>query len=432
MNESRMVDRAVRTLGVLSIVIAGASSFAIAQLPPASSSTTPSATATQTPAYVKVQSSSAKLTNLADKGADVLLRPSAGTILRVHAENAGFYEVSAPGGLQVWIFGEFAKPASDPGMVEITANGVRMRPQPSAAEKSFALKQSLAKGDKVRYVARNDPSKAMSEDWIQVTSPSSAHAWIPVADTTPLAATEDGKALFAAAEQQALASATLVEVPRAANDGAAKADAPKTTKPADASASATKPDATAKPANASAQIGDALANADKLYDAARASQRPDWAGVRAAYQKVIDASPSGSAASSARSRLQEVEAREGIEKLKADATKTEAQRQAELAKKQDELREASLYTDPLWGRFQARGWVEQADDRFVVRWANKLTAEIVCTQKRYDLAQFVGYEVGVIGITSRAAVPAAGGNDAKPARIDVSRLEVLSGAGTTR
>lgn len=359
--------------------------------------------------YVRVKDAGAKLLNLADKDADLLSKAAAGTVLQVHGESAGFLEVSSPAGIEVWVYGEYAKESGAPGLLEITANSVRMRPQPSAGEKSYALRQTLNKGDRVRFVARNDAQKAMAEDWIKIVSPTTAHAWVAAADTTALAAGEDGKALFAAAERELAAKAEVVAVPRA--ESSAKPGA--------------KPDVKAQPA--AAQGADALGSAEKLMQAALASAQPDFTAAKAAYKKELEAHPTGPAAENARKRLDEIAAREELAALRAEGQKTEAQRKDELEKKAAELREASLSQDPLWGRFQKRGWLEQDGDRFVIRWANKLTAEVVCSQKRYELGCFVGYEIGVTGVTTRSA-----GASGQPEKVDISRIEVLSGAGAKR
>ncbi|MBI5362597.1 MAG: hypothetical protein HZA53_05410 [Planctomycetes bacterium] len=359
--------------------------------------------------YVRVKDAGAKLLNLADKDADPLSKAAAGTVLQVHGESAGFLEVSSPAGVEVWIYGEYAKESKDSGMLEITANSVRMRPQPSAGEKSYALRQTLTKGDRVRFVARHDAKKAMAEDWIKIVSPTSAHAWVAAGDTLALAAGEDGKVLFAAAERELAAQAAVVALPK--TESAAKP--------------AAKADVKAQPAAATS--GDALGNAEKLMQAALASEKPDFTAAKAAYKKELEAHPTGPAAENARKRLEEIAAREEIAAMRAEGhAKTEAQKE-ELEKKAAELREASLSQDPLWGRFQKRGWLEQDGDRYVIRWANKLTAEVVCSQKRYDLARFVGYEIGVTGITTRSA-----GASGQPEKVDLSRIEVLSGAGTKR
>jgi len=378
--------------------------------------------------FVRVKEAGAKLTNLADKNAEVVLKPAAGTVLEVFSKNpAGYLEVAAPGGLEVWVYGEYVTAASEPGMLEITANGVGLRPLPSSDQKSFRLGQSLSKGEKVRFLARHDPAKPIKEDWVRIVSPTRARAWILESATQPLAAGEDGATLFGAAERAALASAPVVDVPREALQAAAPTAAAPSAAAAVPAATAKKDEAkpAAAPAAAAATT-DALAKADQLMEAARKAENPDFGPVKAAYKKVLDANPSSQSAETARVRLQEIEAREELQALKADARSREAGKADEIARKQAELQEASLYQDPLWGRFQARGWLERDGERFVVRWANKRTMELACTSKRYELAKFVGFEVGVMGVNTRA-VQGSG----LPV-LDVSRLEVLSGAGARR
>jgi hypothetical protein len=377
--------------------------------------------------YVKVGASGAKLYNLADKGADVVLEPAAGTVLQVHGESAGYLEVCAPDGLQVWVFGEYAKPASEPGMLEITANAVGMRPQPNASEKSYRLAQRLNQGDKVRYLGRNDATKPTSEDWLKVQSPPSARAWVLASDTTALAAGEDGKALFAAAQKELAAKAKVEAVPGAVAATTAKAAEKPATPKADSTGT---PGAPVAAGAAAAAKGDLLAQAEKLYEAALKTGKPDFAPAKAAYQKVIDVEKQGPAVSAAQNRLEQIGMREEIAALQADAEKSQGARKEELERKAAELREASLYQDRLWGRFQERGWLERDGDRYLIRWANKVTSEVVCTQKRYDLARFVGFEVGLAGTVTRSSAQGTIPADAKPGRIDVTRLEVLSGAGS--
>lgn len=417
-----------------SVVCAGGASSASAAQAPAGAQAPGAQVPSAGPRFVRVGANGAKLFNLADKSAEVVLKASAGTLLQVHGERAGYLDVSTPGGLEVWVFGEYAAPAGEPGMIEITGNGVSMRPLPMSNEKSFPLAQRLMKGDKVRFVGRNDPSKPFEEDWIHVVSPASAHAWAIASETTPLAAGEDGSALWMAAERNVLANAPIIAVPRTAKADVKapekSASAPKVADKAPMKTDSSKTDtaADAKPekpkaAQASAP-SDALANAEKLMEAARKADRPDFAPAKLAYKRIVETSPSGAAADTARVRLQEIDAREELIALQADAQKTEAMREEEIAKKNAELREASLYQDPLWGRFQARGWLEKDGERFVIRWANKRTADVVCSQKRYDLNAYVGFEIGVVGAQSRAGQSGT--------VVDVSRIEVLSGAGSVR
>lgn len=381
--------------------------------------------------FVRVGASGARLTNLADRSAEPVLEAPAGTLLQVHSRSGEFLEVSTPGGLRVWVFGEYAKAASEPGMIEITANGVRMRPLPEATDRAFPLGQSLSKGEKLLYVGHADPNKPIQEDWIQVVSPNTAHAWLPAASTTPLAVGESGAQLWEAARAKLMAEVQPREVPSfgapAAKDAAAKpAKEAKDAKPADKAAAGTKEAASeAKPKSKS--TGDSFGDAEKLMEEARKAPSPNWTAVKSAYQRVIQETPSGVASDTARLRLQEIDARVELAELHAQAANAEQQRQATLVKKTEELRDAGLHNDPLWGRFQARGWIEKEGERYLVRWANRTRSQLTCSAHRYDLDAFVGFEVGVIGTNTRAA-----SGSEQPAVIDAARIEVLSGAGTRR
>jgi hypothetical protein len=83
----------------------------------------------------------------------VLDAPSA-TLLAVYSERAGWLEVEPASGMKVWVHGSFVKRTTTPGVVEITANNVRMRPLPSSDEKSFPLPTKLDKGERVRLIGR--------------------------------------------------------------------------------------------------------------------------------------------------------------------------------------------------------------------------------------------------------------------------------------
>ncbi len=123
-------------------------------------------------------------------------------------------------------------------------------------------------------------------------------------------------------------------------------------------------------------------------------------------------------------RLEQISYHEEISRLKSDAALQETQRQKLLTDAQAQLEEASLAQDPLWGRFQARGWLRQDEEvpgRFYVQWAGRTASEVTCGSGRYDLALFAGAEIGVQGAMTRSA-----GSVDRPMRIDATRIEVLS------
>jgi len=381
--------------------------------------------AAKTPSsYVRVHASGAKLKNLPDAKGETVLDAPAGAILAVFSERAGWLEVEPASGMKVWVHGSYLKRTDMPGVAEVTANSVRMRPLPASDEKSFPLPKQLDKGERVRVIARAAAQKPLAEDWVQVWSPPGARAFVAAADTGPLPAGEDPRQAWASAVQSAQASMLVVEL-----GGGGKAAPTKTAgdKSVAQEASAKKPDAVADPAI------DKLAQAEKLMATARASEHPDFAGAKSAYQAVVAAAPSGASAATAQARLQEIEAREEIERLKADKTTFEKQRAEKLAEAEAKLRAVNQRHDPLWGRLQARGLLQEVvrpgeAPRYLLRWGGADVAEIACGSGRYDLKEFVGFEIGIQGVTLRPAVPGSGELPGTPAKIDATRIEVISAA----
>ena len=164
----------------------------------------------------------------------------------------------------------------------------------------------------------------------------------------------------------------------------------------------------------------------------RAGSSREFAAARAAYEDVVRLAPNSVDAGIAASRLDELTAREDVVRLEADMLAFEERRREEVARAQAELAAAQKSKDPLWGRLQARGWLERTElendqTAYVIRWAGKITTEVVCTSGRYDLSVFEGFEVGITGVTTRAAIEASLGQSARPVRIDASRIEVISG-----
>jgi hypothetical protein len=370
--------------------------------------------------YVRTTSAGVKMYNLADTKAEVVLNLPADTLLAVYSERAGYLEAEAPQSLEVWVYGKFVKPTSDASLLEATET-VLMRPLPSSEERSYPLGQRLRKGERVRMIARADESKPFKEDWVRVLAPPGTRAWVQAGATQPLASGTDALAAWAAAVKEAQAAAAA-RFAAATPASSASAGGAATTLAAAASTAATGAPAGAPPKN------DALEEAQKLLNAAKASAEPDYAPARAAFQKILDESAKGSvAANEARMGLDKITVLEEIERLKRDAKLVDQRRREELEKAHARLRELSVKQDPLWGRFQARGWVERAGDRYVIRWSGKNTAGIECQSGRYELADYLGFEVGVTGVTTRGPIAATPGSEGEPPLVEVTRFEVISG-----
>ncbi len=376
--------------------------------------------------YVRAKAGGTKIYNLADAKGVELESAKAESLLAVYSENAGFLEVEPADGLLVWVSGKYLATTDEPGVLKVTGNGINMRPAPSStSENSYPLARSLNKSDKVRAESRQHPDKPLAEDWVHVWAPAGTRAWCKKSDVAD-ASGNDLAAQFTSAQKDARAGAKLFVEPKAA--GATLASAPKSEKPAADAAKLTAAQApgaasTASAATAATAASD-LAKANELYEKARTTENGDFAPAKAAYQKVIDTAPNSSSAEAARAGLEKIGLHEEIARIKSDKAAQEVDRQARLARAEKDLREASLGSDPLWGRFQTRGWLEREGDHWAVRWAGKVTSEIVCTSGRYDLTLFQGFQLGITGALQRGA-----GSDG-PARFDVRRIEVLDGRGT--
>ncbi len=356
--------------------------------------------------YVRAAAAT-KALNVADKNGVSVADVQKGTLLAVHSERAGWLAVEPPQGLTVWIYGQFLRPLSQKGLAEVTGEGVRMRPKPSSSVDSFPLEQQLHEGDRVRVVGRANPAKALREDWVQVISPPGVRAWVPAADTAAVEPNLDARAAWLDAVRDAQGAQALFELRSAADIAAG--DAASATQ-----ASAEKP---------KAQDQGAWDTLEKQYEAAKAGGgQADWTALRGAYQRYLDQNPEGAFAAHAKVRVDELKLREEIAQIQANLKLRDQDREEKLAEAQARLRDASLSKDPLWGRFQARGWLtrDPADaSRWIVQWSGKPTAEITCGNGRYELDVFQGRELGIVGALTRSG---AGGLP----RIDVKRIEVLS------
>lgn len=88
-----------------------------------------------------------------------------GTPLRIVAQQDNWYHVQAPGGLPVWVFGDFVD--SDG---RISGDRVRARPMPSTGASSAPI-GFLNRGDKVTIIDTRDR-------WKQVLAPETMAAWV--------------------------------------------------------------------------------------------------------------------------------------------------------------------------------------------------------------------------------------------------------------
>lgn len=424
----------VSALAGLAAPAAAASSVALAW--PAALATVPAAPVVAlqdegadpaaTERIVVVTGGKAAVRTLADKQAPAVFRPTMGSVLRVAGPaKAAFLPVQAPGGFPVWIHGSLVRTTDETGVLEITANAVNQRPLPSSDLASYPLETRLHAGDRVRVIARNDASKPLAEDWIQVWSSGQSFGWVLASDVADVKA--DGATMWVDALEK-LGARTVTAEERAAKETGEDA-------PTGGEVPAVRDDGTdaqpTEPQLTSTRIAQARAlldQADAELERLRGLESPDLSGVRATYAQIVEANISSDLTARAASGLTVIDAIEKAKALESDLEAEKARRLESLMKRQRELWEESRKRDPLGGRFDARGVLEiQArageEPRYVLRWGPELVCEVRCSSGRYDLDLFASYELGLKGVldyTDQTALLKE-----RPV-LDLARIEVLS------
>ena len=367
----------------------------------------------------------------------VLTTAEKGTLLKVKEVRGTWLSVEPAGGIPVWIYGKYLI-AADKGSATVQGTNVRMRPLPSTSQDSYPLDQLLKGGETLKVLQRADETKPLEKDWVKVLAPAGTIGWMQASNAANQTVVDGAKAMDTE-HTAALAKLPMVTLPTTfatSTDTTTTAATTATEKPAtEQTTTAEKVETT--PA-AAAKTTSTFAAAEQQYEAARAATTADWNAVKSAYEAYLAANPKGASADTARLRIEECELRLQIAAIESDKKLREQEREVQLTDAKRRLQAASLSQDPLWGRFQARGWLEldpysdAKTPRYVLRFGGKTVAEVVCGTGRYDLSQYIGYELGVMGTITRGAIGEPGTTSARPMRLDTARLEVISGRPARR
>ncbi len=369
--------------------------------------------------YLRVGSSGTQSRNLGDANGVGLGRLAPGTLVAVYEERGDWLECEVPGGFEIWVYGKYVSASAEAGMLEINGSDVRARPMPSSGPESYPLQPNLARGDRVRLIARNDSTKPLAEDWVKVYSPPGVRAYVSKAECEALTLGMDGAAAWANAVLEANKRGSVGVLPvsiaiPAAAPGAALGAAPVT--------------GDLSPQEAMEE----LSRADAALTRERGAAKPDLTGVRAQYERVFNSAKEGATKDMAKRGLAEVDALIEAHAIRAALSAERERFEQETLKRQVALAEAAKDKDIFSGRFDSRGWVEKRtvpgmEPTFLLRWGGDQTAEIICNSGRYDMATFLGYEVGISGRELRSYTPGDIGRVAVPRLIDAARIEVISG-----
>ncbi|MCA9001650.1 MAG: hypothetical protein KDB61_06995 [Planctomycetes bacterium] len=382
--------------------------------------TTQTAAQEALPTYVRTTSKTSARNFQDRQGLEVMELP-AGTLLRVHEKSRGkyaFYEVSLGAGVPVWVYGEYLAPTDTDNVLRVTGDYVNQRPRPNTDSSSTPLRTRLMSTDRVEVIQRQDASKPLAQDWVQIWAPARTRVWVEASETAKV--TDNGKA---AAEFQA----SMRQLPKAVAKPTVKAEP--------VAANVEKP--AAGPVPVRPEATKSLRYADHLFAQAIADENVTLAQldhVEQAYHRVLDMAPAGSTVRELTiGQLEKLKVHQGVAKLRMDLALEKERMQERQAAIAEEQQRMDLRNTVTWGRFVARGWIEseeiEGEQHYFVRWDGERKVEIACASGRYDLAMFEGFQVGIMGQTRRAATPMTLEAPATLTLIDAARIEVIAGSG---
>ncbi|MEW6072679.1 MAG: hypothetical protein AB1726_08835 [Planctomycetota bacterium] len=367
--------------------------------------------------YGRIAVAGVQVKNLPDIDGASIASPARGTIVAIHDEMAGWYGIEIPGGYAVWVFGRYLRAvAGEERVWEVTRNAVNMRPAPKSDVLSFPLPQRLHSGDRVRGIEILDPAADLAETWVRIWSPPGVRAWVRVAEVAPLAAGEDGLALWSAAAAGLAERVPPPYVRPAPEAGGGEIAA---AKPAEAAAKVEESEAVRQ-----ARAG--LEEARRRLETEKAKESPDFAPVRTELEAFAAAAPTGDLAARARAELERLAFYEDVARMQGELRRERERLAAEAQRREQEAWEASLAKDPLGHVFASRGVLVREIDaagapRYLLRFGKEFVSEVVCTSGRYDLDAFAGYEIGVQGETLQTT-----GSVLDALVIDAARVEVTA------
>lgn len=357
--------------------------------------------------------------NFPDPNGSSFVELEPGTIVRAFSTSQGkppFREVEIGGGFPVWVFGKYLQPTAVDGVLVVTGTRVNMRPSPDLDRSAMPLRSSkLNAGQRVKLIERANKAAAMGEDWVLVQAPANTRAWIEASALIPVDAAEGRTAWQAATVPlPTKPTRTATEKPTKART----ADVPRITE----------------------ETASLLTAADAAFDKVielRSPTSENWREVVVAYDAVIASAPEGTVTrQNARTRHRTATARMELAKLREDVNSQAQRHDEELSKVNAYLETRQARTSARQGRFRERGWLERAvidgRDAWTISFAGETVAEVTCSSRRYDLAFFDGYDIGVFGVELQAAVLASEDTTGTPPVIDIGRIEVLAGSSARR
>lgn len=353
-----------------------------------------------------------KLLGLPDAAAPAIrdLRP--GEPMVVVGHQGSILEVEVPGGITAWIYASYLREGKTEGTMETIEDGVNLRPQPRSDAKTIPIARAK-KGQSFVVLGR-------SQDWVQVVCPSDLHGYVLLTDVVvsndPPSAHEAELAAGRKWAEEARLAAVDAEKRRREEERKRKEEEEKRR----------------EAQRRESEARDSCARAMELLRGT-----PD-ASTRTRAKELLDAAAklttSEAVAADVKRGLERIELVAFLEKEREEErVREEKERQAKIQEAEERMHRVQTILDgqkdpkpidPFGARFAGMGEVQRGLELprgrvYTLSKGGRVLFYLTCPSKRYDVSDFLGREVGVVGSIKQI--------EGYPARvIEVERFEVLA------
>ncbi|MBI3817556.1 MAG: SH3 domain-containing protein [Planctomycetes bacterium] len=361
---------------------------------------------------------SGRLRGFADAASPALRDLKGGEPLVVVGKQGLLYEVEVPGGLTAWLWSAYVKDGKELGTVETIQDGVNLRPMPKSDARNTPI--ALIRKGQIYTIVQRD------KDWVQVVVPSEIHGFVLASEVT---ITEDAPAKH---ETEIAAAREWVNILK---EKAVKAEAAR--KAEDLKREEEERKHREEMARESACREKLRQGQELLKGLADEGARARAESYFKSTEELAKDLPPKTVESIAaeiqrgRERIQHLTFVETERRSTEDAMKKEREEKLKEAQDRQKRLEDSYSkikdpapVDAFGARFSGMGWMRRetglAHGRvFMIERGGKLQFYASCPTGRYNLDDFVGREVGLLGKVKQV--------EGYPARmIEIDQIEILS------
>lgn len=361
---------------------------------------------------------SGRLRGLADAAAPALRDLKSGEPLIVVGKQGLLYEVEVPGGLTAWVYSAYCKDGKEAGTVETIEDGVNLRPEPRSDARAVPIARAR-RGQTFVMIERKG-------DWIKIVTPDDVHGFVLSSEVT---ITNDPPSKR---EAEIVAARRWVDDLRENAVKAEEARRAEEKKRLEEEAKRREEAARENSAREKLRLGTDLIRG-LADDTARARAEAYFKSAEELAKDLPAKSIESIAAeiTRGRERIQhlafvESEKRteeELLKKEREDKLKEAGDRQKRLEESYNKIKDPKP-VDAFGARFSGMGWLRKErilgrSVAYYIERGGKLQFYVTCPTGRYNLDDYVGRELGLLGKVKQA--------EDLPARsIEVDQIEILS------